>query len=232
MQRNLIVNADDFGASEGINRGIADCHVRGILTSASLMVTGTAVHDAIARSREYPGLSVGLHWDVWGEDEREFDTGDVRAVRDEFDRQMEAFTHLMGSLPTHVDSHKHAHRTPTLLPLFAEWLAPYAIPLRGHGDVVYVGGFYGQWRWGVTDLSHISVAALQGILRTEILADWTELACHPGYCSPPFASIYGTEREEEIRTLTDPSLRQTLAECNIVLRNYRDFARDHPAPHA
>jgi len=60
-----------------------------------------------------------------------------------------------------------------------------------------------------------------------IVAEWTELACHPGYCSPPFASIYGAEREEEIRTLTDPSLRRTLAERNIALRNYRHYASDH-----
>jgi chitin disaccharide deacetylase len=228
MGRYLIVNADDFGASEGINRGIIDCHMRGVVTSASLMVTGAAARDAVARSRDYPDLSIGLHWDVWGEDEREFDTEDVGAVRDEFDRQLAAFQRLTGRLPTHVDSHKHAHRTATLLPLFAAWLHPHRIPLRGHGDVAYVGGFYGQWEWRVTDLAHIGVPALDAILRTEVAAGWTELACHPGYRSPHFRSVYDHEREEEVRTLTDPRIRRTLDECGIALRSYGDYSGARP----
>src|SRR6266699_3058257 len=108
MNRHVIFNADDFGASAGINRGILRCHTRGVVTSASLMVTGRAVCDAVAISRDYPALSVGLHWDVWGEDEREFDTGSLRSVRAEFERQLERFFELMGRLPTHIDSHRHA----------------------------------------------------------------------------------------------------------------------------
>lgn len=53
-------------------------------------------------SRDHPALALGLHWDVRGEDEREFDIGDLRAVRDEF--------HRLRRMPTHVDSHRHAHR--------------------------------------------------------------------------------------------------------------------------
>src|SRR5207245_894270 len=69
LERYLIVNADDFGASTGINRGILACHTDGVVSSASLMVTGRAVSDAVSLSRDHPGLAIGLHWDVWGEDE-------------------------------------------------------------------------------------------------------------------------------------------------------------------
>ena len=95
MAKHLIFNADDFGASTGVNRGIIECHTRGVLTSASLMVTGRAVNEAAALSREHPKLSIGLHFDVWGEDERSFDTTNESAVRDEFRRQLEEF-HLSG----------------------------------------------------------------------------------------------------------------------------------------
>jgi chitin disaccharide deacetylase len=220
--RNLIINADDFGASTGINRGIIESHTRGIVTSASLMVTGHAVHEAVALSRAHPGFSIGLHWDVWGEDERAFDTGDAAAVRDEFIRQLDSFVSLMGRLPTHIDSHKHAHRA--VLPLLKELLAPHDIPVRDDGRVKHVGGFYAQWQWLVTDLAHVSVDALEGILKTDITAEWTELACHPGYRSPDFTSVYLMEREEEIRTLTDPRIRDVLGECGIVLRSYHDYA--------
>src|SRR5437899_1792394 len=115
MAKHLIVNADDFGASVGVNRGIIDAHTDGVLTSASLMVTGRAAKEAVALSREHPALAVGLHWDVWGEDEREFDLGDARAVRDEFARQLDMFHALTDAAPTHVDSHRHAHREPGVM---------------------------------------------------------------------------------------------------------------------
>src|ERR671939_232224 len=107
MERILIFNADDFGASAGVNRGIVECHARGVVTSTSLMVTGRAAREAAAMSRDHPALAVGLHWDVWGEDEREFDTTALAAVRNEFRRQLDAFHALLGRPPTHVDSHRH-----------------------------------------------------------------------------------------------------------------------------
>lgn len=61
MRRRLIVNADDFGASTSINRAVIDAHQNGILTTASLMVNGAAVSEAIALARENPKLGVGLH---------------------------------------------------------------------------------------------------------------------------------------------------------------------------
>src|SRR5438445_9909085 len=101
MSNYLIFNADDFGASSGVNRGILECHTRGVLTSTSLMVTGRAAAEAAARSRDHPALAVGLHFDVDGEGEREFDTDDLAAVRDEFRRQLDGFHRLLGRLPTH-----------------------------------------------------------------------------------------------------------------------------------
>src|SRR5215210_6058372 len=62
--RFLIVNADDFGQSPGVNRGVIAAHERGIVTSASLMVRWPAAAEAAAYARARPGLSVGLHVDL------------------------------------------------------------------------------------------------------------------------------------------------------------------------
>src|SRR5688572_28379081 len=62
--RHLIVNADDFGFSPGVNRGIAEAHERGIVTSASLMVRWPAAAAAASYARARPELSVGLHLDL------------------------------------------------------------------------------------------------------------------------------------------------------------------------
>jgi hopanoid biosynthesis associated protein HpnK len=59
--RRLIVNADDFGFTAGINRGIVESHTRGIVTSSTLMANGRAFDDAVRLAKSVPRLSVGCH---------------------------------------------------------------------------------------------------------------------------------------------------------------------------
>jgi len=201
-----------------------------VVTSTSLMVSGRAVAEAVCLSRDLPDLAVGLHWDVCGEDEREFDLNDIPAARDEFCRQLDEFQRLLGRFPTHVDSHRHTHCEEHLFPHFREWVAPLGVPLRNDGRVNFVGGFYAQWEWQVTNLEYVSVPFLQKILREEVPEGWTELSCHPGYRSADFTSVYLAEREEEVRTLTDPRIRETIAALQLRLVSYVDYPRLFPAP--
>jgi chitin disaccharide deacetylase len=224
----LIINADDFGASSGVNHGIIECHTRGVVTSTSLMVTGRAMREAAALSRDHPALAVGLHWDVCGEDERAFDLDDLTAVRDEFRRQLDDFVALLGRTPTHIDSHRHVHREEQVMPVIRELSAPLGIPVREDGRVQFVGGFYAQWEWQVTNPEYVSVHFLQHLLREEVLPGWTELSCHPGYRSPDYTSVYLAEREAEVRTLTDPLIRQTIEDLGIHLVSFADFGTAVP----
>lgn len=59
--KNLIVNADDLGWTSGVNRGIADAHQRGLVTSTSLLANGSAFDDGVARARLLPDLAIGVH---------------------------------------------------------------------------------------------------------------------------------------------------------------------------
>jgi hopanoid biosynthesis associated protein HpnK len=59
--RRLIVNADDFGFTAGINRAIVEAHTRGIVTSTTLMAKGRAFDDAVRSAATVPRLSVGCH---------------------------------------------------------------------------------------------------------------------------------------------------------------------------
>ncbi len=63
-RRRLIVNADDFGQHACVNDGIIAAHEHGIVTSASLMVHGSAAQDAAAYARGRPALDLGLHVDL------------------------------------------------------------------------------------------------------------------------------------------------------------------------
>src|SRR5438552_3240117 len=98
--RRLIVNADDFGQSRGVNRGILAAHQRGIVTSASLMVRWPAAAEAAALGRAHPRLSVGLHMDLgeWAYRGGEWvpvyevaQLADPAAVAEEVGRQVAAF---------------------------------------------------------------------------------------------------------------------------------------------
>src|SRR5829696_8704055 len=63
-RKYLIVNADDFGQSAGVTRGIIEDFERGIVTSTSLLVSWTAATEAARYARAHPGLAVGLHLDL------------------------------------------------------------------------------------------------------------------------------------------------------------------------
>jgi chitin disaccharide deacetylase len=223
--RTLVVNADDFGASEGVNQGVVQAHVHGIVTSTSLMVTGNAAEHAARLAGEHPGLGVGLHWDL---DEENLSDPvaleDTRAVRRELARQLEAFERLMNRPPTHVDSHHHVHHRDEIAPIARELVSALGVPLRGEGPVQYVGGFYGQWEWRVTDLEHIGPEFLIWILRNEVDEGWTEIGCHPGFVTDDFTSVYLAEREVEVATLTDPSVQAEIEALGIRLASYADLA--------
>ncbi len=61
MIASLIVNADDFGLTSEVNRGIIEAHQRGIVTSATLMANAPAFEEAVALARQNPGLGIGCH---------------------------------------------------------------------------------------------------------------------------------------------------------------------------
>ena len=226
--KRLIVNADDLGLSAGVNEGILQAHIGGIVTSASLMVGGPAATEAAAMARDHPGLSIGLHWVGDGAGQAGLDTADGDAVRDEFAAQLDTFVSLVGREPTHVDSHHHLHSEEHLIGLFQELVTPLGVPLRGDGRVAHVGGFYAQWEWKVTKLEYVSVGFLQRLLREEVREGWTEISCHPAVVRGDFDSVYLEERAAELRTLTDPEVMGTIRALGIELVNYEEWTHRNP----
>lgn len=221
-QRYVIVNADDFGESPGVNRGVIEAHERGIVTSASLLLDQPATDAAVALARQTPGLNLGLHVNLDGVAAELIGQERFEVQRRELERQFNAFTALTGTHPTHIDSHHHVHRQLNVARLFLELSSRHGIPLRGFSDVFYVGRFYGQGEPAKTDRSQISVEFLIGLLG-KITRGFTEIGCHPGYAD--FASDigYSWQREVELHALTDPRAKASLAALGIQLISYRDY---------
>src|SRR5579859_2576548 len=138
--RNLIVNADDLGWTAGVNRGIAEAHRNGIVTSTSILANGAAFADGVKTAGELPGLGVGVHLNLSDgkpvapagqvnsllNEAGEFSGGpeslllrlaanslDVRQVELEWNAQIEK-VRAAGIRPTHLDGHKHVQMLPGL----------------------------------------------------------------------------------------------------------------------
>jgi predicted glycoside hydrolase/deacetylase ChbG (UPF0249 family) len=220
--KRLIVNADDFGAGQGINRGVVEAHRDGILTSASLMVEMPGSEEAAQLAAALPRLSLGLHIVLTGEDGAPLvDFDDQGQCRAELRRQVRRFEQLSGKSPTHLDSHHNVHRDPRLLPPFLELAAEHRLPLREHSRARYFSAFYGQWDGGEVHLERIAPASLVRMLAAEVGPGVTELGCHPGYVQSDFRSSYLVERETELRTLCDPAVRRAIGELGIELIDFR-----------
>src|SRR5437879_1675186 len=174
MERLLVVNADDFGQSRSVNRGIVAAHERGIVTSASLMVRWPAAAEAAGYARQQPELSVGLHLDLgewvyrdgtWVALYEVVPVGDGDAVAGEVAAQMEAFQQLMGCDPTHIDSHQHVHRREPARSVVIDVARRLGVPLRGCTEqVLHCGDFYGQTLEGSPFPEGISVDRLVRII--------------------------------------------------------------------
>jgi predicted glycoside hydrolase/deacetylase ChbG (UPF0249 family) len=124
----LVVNADDFGFTPDVNRGIVEAHREGILTATTLMANGDAFADAVRLARETPTLDIGCHLVLIGG--RSLATGRVLPATvpqllaalakrevlpyEELSAQVRKIIDA-GILPTHLDTHKHTHLAPPVL---------------------------------------------------------------------------------------------------------------------
>lgn len=217
----LIVNADDFGCTEGVNRGIAEAHERGIVTSASLMVNRPAAAEAAAYARGRSELAVGLHVELrrWRMPARVA----RRLAARELESQLARFRRLLGRAPTHLDSHHNVHRAEPLRPLFLALADELGVPLRHYSsEVRFCGEFYGHDGNGRPEEEAIQPGALIELLRG-LRPGVTELGTHPGYAEG-LREWYRTERIQEVRTLCDPAVREAVERLGIQLVSFGSLA--------
>ena len=142
--RRLIINADDFGFTAGVNRATVEAHLRGIVTSSTLMATGQAFDDAVRLSKTTPRLSIGCHivlidgepvLDVrqlpslassrsgaarFGDNLKSFIARALtgRINEDEIESETTAQIRKLqsaGIKVSHLDSHKHTHLFPAVV---------------------------------------------------------------------------------------------------------------------
>ncbi len=154
MDRRLIVNADDYGRSPGVSRGILQAHQRGIVTSTTVMINQPGIEAQLADAQACPALGIGQHLvfsagqpllppaivpglvdndgifldqhTLWAQAE-EIPIDQLQA---ELGAQLERFVALAGRKPDHLDCHHFVYLYPPFFRVYADLAVRYSLPLR------------------------------------------------------------------------------------------------------
>ena len=246
----LIVNADDFGRTAGVNLGIVDAHRRGIVTSASLMVAYPAAQEAACLAAEAPGLGVGLHLaftggapvlrpselpklvdasgHLPGKADRLADASPAEVLA-EARAQLRRFRELLGRSPTHFDTYHHAHRYPAVLEAIVTLAWETGLPVRSLSPEMR-SRFK---REGIPTPDRFAEsfygegATLERLLRilSGLALETAELMCHPAVVDDELraSSDHTDSRTRELEVLTHTEARQAIQAAGIRLIHFGEL---------
>jgi chitin disaccharide deacetylase len=249
--RRLIVNADDFGLTAGVSRGILQAHRNGIVTSTTLLVN-RLLDPASIRDLQTSNLGVGLHMNLTlgvplAKPERvaSLVDGEGRFIRDareaagrarldevriELGNQIDAFRSIMGRFPTHLDSHHHVGRHSPVLEVLLDFARALKLPVRSQ-DAAVRGA---ARKLGVRTPDHfMGESGPEPYWSAERVREHvknlptgvSEFMTHPGYFDDDLAySRYGPQREAELAGLTDSGVRELVAREGISLIHFGHLA--------
>lgn len=205
MPKYLIVNADDFGYTYSINKGIIEAHTKGIVTSTSVMVDAIAADEAKDLTK-FPDLSIGLH----------FELKEVVNVKAELERQIDKFIAIVGKSPDHLDTHKRHTTDEGIKEVLEDYAKAHNIPIRIF-NAKHIGSF------GINS-SDCSIAQLKRSI-DEATEGYNELMTHAGYSDDYLRehSSYNNPREDELRSICDAEIKQYIQDKGLTLVNWRDL---------
>lgn len=205
----LIVNADDFGYTPGVTRGVIEAHRRGIVTATTLMANAPDTEPAARSARDTPSLDVGVHLVfTYGRPLRP--VSEVRSLVDDAGRfprpsvvmrgraraeevliearaQYARARELLGREPTHLDTHHWVHDLPAIEEAVTRLAAETGAVLRAQSaaqrDRIRANGVRATDTF-VREFQHpgaIDVPAVTSLLERLAAEDGSaELMCHPG----------------------------------------------------
>lgn len=240
MTKKIIINADDFGISEGAVLGIIKAHRDGILTSTTCMVNMPYAKLGLQLASEYPDLGVGIHLvltvgqplidgaksyvDKDGNFLRpsaypnEKPNADPDELYREWKAQIEKFIELAGKKPTHIDSHHHVHLLPQHRDVLIKLAKEYDLPIRQReqitNDYQYVrcnNQFYKD---------NVNYEYLTSMIND--FDEYGEIMCHPALLDWRLyqMSSYNIPRMKELDVLCDEKIKQFIKDNDIELINF------------
>ncbi|WP_323703806.1 chitin disaccharide deacetylase [Mammaliicoccus sp. Dog046] len=241
----VIINADDFGYSNGVNYGIIDAYKNGILTSTTCLTNMPGFTHAIHLAKENPGLGIGIHLTLTcgkplsknsyslADSDGNFRSLshydgkfyiDVDELYFEWKAQIEKFLSTQ-LIPTHLDSHHHVNNLEMVKPVFLKLASEYQLPIRNNlGDK----NDYPEYKMVDYFEYHPEniLNSIENIKEKYKAYEAIEIMCHPAYIDKFLRdhSSFVMPRIEELAFLTSDHAIKTFTTANgISLINYSEL---------
>lgn len=213
---NIIIHADDFGLSPGINRGILHTIQTGVVSSTSVIVRSRYLQDTKQCIKKNPHVDWGIHI-VLSKSNTDIHT----SIEREATLQLRTFHEIFAIHPSHMDFHKgfrfnsHAYFTARMFAI------KNGLAFRYDNKHHLETSFYGLKNNSPTT-DDITEATLVKILCT-LQMGTTELVCHPGWTGNRLRDPYRHQRIIEVRTLTSPKVESVIKNRKIQLINFKTY---------
>lgn len=246
----LVINADDFGYSKGVNLGILEAYQNGVVSSTTMMTNMPGAAHAAALALDHPQLGVGIHIVLdcgkpvnenvpslvdengyFYKTDKLIQHAELSDIEKEIRSQIDKFRSF-GLDPTHLDSHHHVHGHEKIYPLVEKIAQEYQLPVRkvsadpNHSSNLNLKStnyFFHQF-YG----NEITAELLVDLIDKSTAYNTSEIMCHPAYIDESLlkGSSYSLERTKELAILTEPAVQRAIIEKNIQLVTYRDVCRE------
>lgn len=245
-EMKLVVNADDFGLSKGVNLGIIEAYRNGIVTSTTMMMNMPEIEHALTLFRENNELGLGIHLVLTAgrpvcnsvpsliqENGKFYKLSEIAKyariedVRKEFTCQLEKFFSL-GIEPTHIDSHHHVHMEEQVLDIVLDLASKYDIPVRlGDSKILKKESYKGikTTRYFSDEFygQNLTSEKFLDILKVAHQYDTVEIMTHPAYVDQSLLNMssYVIPRCKELEILTDTKILSYVEQYKIELTNFK-----------
>lgn len=225
MSIGLIINADDFGITSGVSRGICDLMEEGAISETSVMALGRDVERSLReRGRGAIGGRAGVHLQITGGSPltggrsiTDPTTGELFPhplpgpidpidVYVEWRAQIDRVGELLGCSPSHLDSHHGYHRKPEFAEIYGALAQEYGLPVRAGAPLEPIAGIRSPDRtlreWTTKGLEAEQLAQMVESLRLRS-GQVAEVVTHPGYSDGVLRDIstLADMREHELSEL-------------------------------
>lgn len=245
--KKIIINADDFGMSSSVNRGIVEAMTKGIVSSTTIMMNMPKAQEAIEMAKQHNITSIGIHlnltkgYPLLSKEEIPLlvlDSGKVKDIRKEvitpeikkqikkeFIAQIDSF-YAHGLQPTHLDSHHHIHMLEGINEVVKELAIQYNLPTRSFNfnssentETPPTPDFLDCAFYG----SRVSTENLLNLL-TKDNKGIVEIMTHPGYVDQELyeISIYNDMRKVELDILSSPEVLEFVRKNNIRIVSFKE----------
>lgn len=246
----VIMNADDFGFSKGVNFGILEGFQKGIITSTSLMVNMPGFEHAIELMKQYPNLlNVGIHLvtsvqtsilkghktitdenGYFYHDQDKIKNCDIEELKQEYEAQLNKFLDT-GFTPTHIDFHWCYF--PVQIEAAMYLSKKYNLPIRcenkemeelfDKNNIKHNINMSGEFY--CLDIKETTPEKMIKLLQEKLNQniESCSFSLHPAYVDQTLLDLssYNIHRAKELASLTDPSVLQFIQNNNIILISFK-----------